>query len=223
MDAWLAVISGEVDNSTLTPINQFEARADIVFTALEATGAKGAILNVPNVTSSAFLLSQKDLRRRTGLTTKQLKNRLGVLKSSYVPITALPTVDRIAAGDAPGPLADSQILTKAELARIQTAIDAYNRKLGAKARALGWALVDLNALFAIYERRGVEVPGIGRLTTRYLGGLHGLDGIHPSDTGQALVALAVVAAINDRYGTSLPLPNIAGVAAEDPHTCGAGR
>ncbi len=223
MDALFAVVSGDVDNTTLTPVGQFEDRADAVFAALATTGARGAVLNIPNVTSTGYLLSANDIKRRTRLTPKQLKKRLGVLKSSYVPITALPTVDAIAAGDAPGPLEQRQILDKGELGRIQTAIDAYNKKLAQKARMLGWALVDLNALFDVYERRGVEIAGVGTLTTRYLGGLYGLDGIHPSDTGQALIALAVIAAINEKYSESLPLPNIAAVAAADPHLCGADR
>jgi GDSL-like lipase/acylhydrolase family protein len=223
MDALDAVIAGQVDTTTLTPENQFEQRATVLFDSLATTGAKGAIVNVPNVTSSAYLVSQRELRKRTRLTTKQLRNRLGVEKTSYVPITALPTVDAIAAGDATGPLEDSQILTKQELNRIQAAIDAYNGVLAAEARRLGWALVDLNKLYAIYEKHGVDVAGVGRLTTGYLGGLYGLDGIHPSDTGQALIATAVIAALNDRYGLSLTLPNLAEIAASDPHTCGAVR
>jgi lysophospholipase L1-like esterase len=221
MDALLPAIAGDVDADTLTPVNRFERTIDDVVDALAATGARGAILNVPDVTSTALLLSQKDLRRRTGLTTKQLKNRLGVFKSSYVPITALPTVDRIAAGQANGPLDDAQVLTKDEMERLQTAVDGYNRALAAKARSLGWVLVDVNDLFDAFARRGVEVAAVGRLTTRYLGGLYGLDGIHPSDTGQALIALTVIAAINEHYGVQLPLPNIAPIAAADPHTCGA--
>jgi lysophospholipase L1-like esterase len=223
MDALDAAIAGGVDATTLTPAGQFDQRADALFASLATTNAKGAVLNVPNVTSTAFLISQKQLRQRTRLTSKQLKNRMGVVKSSYVPITALPTVDAIAAGDATGPLADSQILTKDELAKIDAAVAAYNRTLAAKARALGWALVDVNALYAGYERRGVAVPGVGTLTTRYLGGLYGLDGIHPSETGQALVALAVIAAIDEKYGASLPLPDVAAIAAHDPLTCAVMR
>lgn len=223
MDAMLPAIGGEVNAETLTPVNRFERTLDDAIDPLAATGAKGAILNVPYVTSTALLVSQKDIRRRTGLTTKQLKNRLGVFKSSFVPITALPTVDAIVAGQASGPLDDEQLLTNDEMERLTAAVDGYNRALAAKARSLGWALVDINELFADYERRGVEVPVIGRLTTRYLGGLYGLDGVHPSDSAQALIGVALISAINDEYGLSLPLPNLTGIVLTDPHTCGANR
>lgn len=219
-DAYRAAVAGDVDSATLTPQGRFDESANAIFEALEATGARGVILNIPDVTATALLLSQKDLKRRTHLSTKQLKKRLGVFKSSYVPITALPTVDAIANGEASGPLGPTQILDKAELARIQEAIDGYNRTLAGRARALGWPLVDLNALFATYDRRGVDIPSVGHFTTNYLGGIFDLDGLHLSDTGQALVAAAVIGAINDKYGTSLPFPDIAAVAAADPHTCG---
>jgi hypothetical protein len=223
MDAFVAAMSGVVDNTTLTPVNQFEQRADVLFDDLATTGARGAVLTIPNVTSTALLVSQKDLRRRTGLTTKQLKNRLGVFKTSYVPITALPTVDAIVAGDVQGPLDDRQVLTKDEMAAIQTAIDGYNRKLAAEARRLGWALVDLNALFASYERHGIEISGVGRFNTGYLGGLYSLDAVHPSETLQVVVAIAVISAINEKYGSSLPLPNLTETARAEPHACAAGK
>ncbi len=222
-DALRALISGAVDASTLTPTGQFEERASVLFGTLGATSARGAILNVPDVTASPFLVSQRDLRRRTGLSSKQLKKKMGVLKSSFVPLTALPTVDAIADGDAAGPLAPSQILTKEELDRIRAAIAAYNHILAKQARVLGWALVDLNREYTSYSRNGVEVTGVGRLTTGYRGGLYDLDGIYPSDTGQALIALATISAINRTYGTALPLPDVAAVAAADPLTCAAER
>lgn len=220
-DALGAAVAGEVDSGTLTPTGQFAQRVDAVFDALATTGAKGAVLNVPDPTTFAALVSARELRQRTGLSAKQMRKKLGVAKSSYVTLTSLPTVDAIAAGDAQGPLADSQILTSDELGRIGDAVAAYNAALAKKAKALGWALVDVNALYAGFARRGVDVGGVGTLTTDYLGGLSDLDGIYPSDTAHALLALAVVSAINEKYGTTLPLPNVATVAATDPHTCGA--
>lgn len=218
-DVYNAVVAADVNPATLTSPEDFDRKIGEAIDALAATGARGAVLNVPYATSTAVLLSQKDIRQRTGLTSKQVKNRLGVLKSSFVTINSLRSIDRIAAGLATGPLTDDEILTAQEMDRITTTIDAYNAILAARARRAGWALVDLNALYARYEKRGVDVPGAGTLTTRYLGGLYGLDGLYPSNTGQALIAVAVLSAINEKYGTALPLPNVAAVAASDPHVC----
>ncbi|MCZ6796275.1 MAG: hypothetical protein O7J95_21905, partial [Planctomycetota bacterium] len=54
-----------------------------------------------------------------------------------------------------------------------------------------------------------------RLTTEYLGGLFGLDGIHLTNTGHAIVAQAFVDAINEQCGTSLVGPDLSAVLAGD--------
>lgn len=220
MDVVIPTQGGEIGGGALLPTDEFESRLRVVLDTLDGTGADGAVLNLPNISSTPLLVSAKELRRRTGFTNKQLRNRLGVQKSSWVLLTALPDVDAIAAGDAEGPLAASQILTRDEMDKLDAAVAAYNAAIERRTRAVGWALVDLNALMSRYERRGVAIDGVGTFTTRYLGGLYGLDGVHPSNTGQVLIAAAVISAINARYGTSLPIPAVTPVAREDPHTCG---
>ena len=223
MDVVLPTLGGEVGNATLLSAAAFEQRLVEVIGRVSAAGSEGVVLNVPNVTSTALLVSARDLRRRTGLSNKQLRKRLGVQKTSYVLISALPTVDTIAAGQADGPLASSQILTREEVARLDEAVASYNLAIERRVRAVGWAYVDLNTLFDRYERRGVSVDGVGLFSTRFLGGLYGLDGYHLSDTGQALVATAAVTAINEHYGTSLEAPDVAAIAMADLHTCGVER
>jgi len=65
------------------------------------------------------------------------------------------------------------------------------------------------------------VPGVGTLTTDYLGGIFSLDGVHPTNTGQAAVAGLVIEAINAKYGTSFAPPDVRAVAEGDPLTCNA--
>ena len=50
-------------------------------------------------------------------------------------------------------------------------------------------------------------PGIGNITigADYLGGLFSLDGVHPSNIGQALVARAFIETHNSRYREKLPV------------------
>jgi len=54
------------------------------------------------------------------------------------------------------------------------------------------------------------------LTTGYLGGIFSLDGIHPTRTGNALIANAFIDAINQRFGDAIPAVNVARVALGDP-------
>ena len=61
---------------------------------------------------------------------------------------------------------------------------------------------------------GVDVGGTV-LTTDYLGGIFGLDGVHPTRTAHALIANAFIEAINARFGEAIPLVDVARVARRD--------
>jgi hypothetical protein len=54
------------------------------------------------------------------------------------------------------------------------------------------------------------------LTTGFLGGLFSLDGIHPTNTGYAILANDVISTMNSQMGTIIPLVSVATVAAADP-------
>lgn len=221
-DALAAALAATVNDQTLTPVSDFNARADQIFAALASTGAEGVVLNVPDVTVIAHLFSSADLQALTGLDAAQVNLLFGVSRTSFVPLSALPTIQAIAGGQATGPLPANLILTKKEIKKIRKNIKKYNKKLETLANANGWAYVDVNAILNDYDKNGVVVPGVGTLTTAYLGGIFSLDGIHPTATGHALVAGTVVDAINAKYGTSLPRPDVAAVAATDPQVCMTG-
>jgi len=221
-DALGAALAGTVNDQTLTPVATFNANVDAATGAIAGTGAGAVLLNVPDVTVVPNLFSEADLEALTHLTAPQIKLLFGVAKTSYVPLSALPTIQAIAQGTAQGPLSANQMLTKKEIKKIRKSIVQYNKKLKAVADAHGWAFVDVNAILADYDKNGVQIPGVGTLTTAYLGGIFGLDGIHPSSTGHALIATAVVAGTNAKYGTTLAPPDVAAIAAADPPGCIAG-
>src|SRR6185436_11605129 len=62
----------------------------------------------------------------------------------------------------------------------------------------------------------LNADGTPDLTTRYLGGIFSLDGIHPSRTGHALIANAFIDAINARFGESIPQVSVSRIASRDP-------
>jgi hypothetical protein len=75
-------------------------------------------------------------------------------------------------------------------------------------------------MFAFFDQahaQGIDVNGdtAPDLTAGYLGGLFSLDGIHPTRTGNALIANAFIAAINQRFGEAIPPVDVARVAAND--------
>ena len=213
-------LNGTVNADTLTPIETFRARTREVFAALAATGAEGVVLNVPDVTVSPFLFSIGDIQELLAangvvLSEEQIQFLFGVRRGDHVILTG---VQAIALGQRP---TREQVLTRRELKQIKRRTRQFNATLRAEADALGWAYVDANAFLNDVDRRGYHVPGVGTLTTDYLGGIFSLDGVHPTNTGQALVAKLVLEAINAKYGTSFDTPDIAAIAAADPLTCGA--
>lgn len=218
-DALGAALSGAVNDTTLTPIDQFTIDAQSGMDALASTGAKGVVLNIPDVTVLPNLFSLQELGSLTGLSSAKLMRRLGIDANSFVPMSALPTVEAILNGSTPGPLAQNQILSGSEVKTIRKRINKYNKNLKRLASEKGWAFTDIFTRFNDYDQNGVTIPGVHKVTTGYLGGLFGLDGINPSATGHALIATAVIEAINARYGTALRLPDVSAIAAADPQVC----
>ena len=191
----------------------------VAFAALAATGAEAVVFNVPDVTVIPNLFSVQELSALTGLDAAQIKLLFGVQKDAFVPLSALPTIQAIAGGTQQGPLAPNQILTRKEVKKIRKNVKQYNIKLKALADANGWAFVDVNAILTDIAKNGLVVTGVGTITTAYLGGLFGLDGVHPSATGHAVIASAAIDSINAKYGTTLAKPNVASIAAADPQVC----
>jgi hypothetical protein len=54
------------------------------------------------------------------------------------------------------------------------------------------------------------------LTTDFLGGLFSLDGLHPTNTGYAIMANQFIQTMNTALKTTVPLANVPAVAATDP-------
>ncbi|HUQ45271.1 MAG TPA: SGNH/GDSL hydrolase family protein [Gemmatimonadaceae bacterium] len=100
------------------------------------------------------------------------------------------------------------VLDAQEGVTLAAVIDGYNAYIKAKADALGFAFYDPNALLG--GLRGTASSSIFpnyASTTAPFGTAFSFDGIHPSLTGQKLVANALITTINTKYGTSLqPVP-----------------
>jgi hypothetical protein len=118
----------------------------------------------------------------------------------------------------------SEILGPVERDRIRATIMSLNAVIAAavadteQRRGVAIAQVDTFTLFDQLRSQGFDVDGNGTadISTGYLGGIFSLDGIHPTRTGNALIANAFIDAIDQRFGETIPRVNIARVAARDP-------
>jgi hypothetical protein len=104
----------------------------------------------------------------------------------------------------------AQVISPAEALNMVSAVAQYNAAISAAATARGWAYVDPNPLLAtLLATPGALLPFPAfppnpNAVAAPFGTAVSRDGIHPSTSTHRLVAQALQAAINARYGTSIP-------------------
>lgn len=111
------------------------------------------------------------------------------------------------------PLGDIFILDSGEQATLTAAINQMNTYIQGKANAINFAYVDINPVLLAAKQSGCisTVPNLAAAanptTQSPFGTCVSFDGVHPTLTGQKLIANAVIAAINAKYSTTLaPVP-----------------
>ncbi len=107
------------------------------------------------------------------------------------------------------------VRSAALVAQAKAAVVEYNRVIEAEALLFGAVVVDVNSLLRGIAQNGYDVGG-KHLTVAFLGGIFSLDGIHPTDTGYAILANATIATMNQQFHMQTPLVSVAQVAATDP-------
>lgn len=101
---------------------------------------------------------------------------------------------------------------------------AYNQAIAGAAQSTGAALVDQAALFAQAEATRAQgkpfpVDPQGDLASlQYGGGFFSLDGLHPSNTGYALLANVFIAAFDKQYGLTIPPVDVHPIYVADPYS-----
>ena len=118
---------------------------------------------------------------------------------------------------------DAEVVTAAETQNLATAVATYNAHIAAEATARGFAYLDVNpALNALVANGTIPRFPIIWVTTPPVvdsitfGSMFSLDGFHISSTAQRLVADSAASAINQFYGTSLPVPVCGTVSCPAP-------
>jgi lysophospholipase L1-like esterase len=116
-----------------------------------------------------------------------------------------------------------KVLSSTERAQVRATVTAFNTEIAAAIadvsarRGVRIASVDMFTLFDQAVTTGVDLDGDASadLTRDYLGGIFSLDGVHPTRTGQALIANAFIDAINADFGESISHVNVRRVAGRD--------
>lgn len=207
-------MAASTDPEAHTDVDEFGRRFRRLLNELADTGAAMAVANLPDVTGIAAL------RPATGEVSacRQADGTLRAVEPDDLISIDLPRA-RL-----PEPPCDD-VLGPIERAEIRATVVAMNGEIAAAIadvearRGIEIAPVDIFAFFdQIGAQAGADVSGDGvpDVTTAYLGGIFGLDGIHPTRTGNALLANAFIDAINRRFGETVPPVDVARVASRDP-------
>jgi phospholipase/lecithinase/hemolysin len=213
MDVLNAATSG--DPALVTPLAQFQAAYRAVADRLAVTGAKLVFANIPDVTTVPYLTSAENTAAMIGAPLAIIGPPLGIGPGDYVTPDAFSLIPAISTGSAQGPLPAEFVLTAAEASEVQAAVRAFNDFIAAMAREKGAALVDINALTRRISVQGYVVGG-QRLTTLFLGGMFSLDGVHPTNTGYAIIANEFITALNTHFAAGVPPIAIQQVKVSDP-------
>jgi lysophospholipase L1-like esterase len=101
---------------------------------------------------------------------------------------------------------------------------AYDQAIAGAAASTGAALVDIASTFQNAETaraagQPFAVDTQGDLASlQYGGGFFSLDGLHPSNTGYAVLANLFIGAFDTKYGLAIPLADIHAIYAADPYS-----
>ena len=196
-DALQALIFGTAP----TPAWKFRLDYSALLATLRFSGSRIVIGNIPDVTAIPFLTPVPVFTARCGFIPA------GATDADFVvPNLTTPSFD----------ICSSYAVRSAALiASAQAAVLSYNEIIRQEASEFSAIVVNIHGLFARISKSGYDTDG-KHLTTNFLGGMFSLDGIHPTNTGYAILANEWIRTINRTLGTSLTKVNVDKIAATDP-------
>jgi len=232
-------LSGGEENTTLaihpnniSDFNQFRAGYDSVLSVLTRTGAKGVLLNIPDITTIPFFttipangmvldtIQASKLNAATGTTMFRAGNNYFIIQDISAPggarqmkdgelvLLSIPQDSLKCYGwGSLVPIPKRYVLTHDEVAKINGAITSINAHIAGKAVAMNLPLVDINT-FLKNAMTGYMYNGVSYTTQFISGGAFSLDGVHLTPRGQALVANEIIRAMNSFYKSTLPMIDV---------------
>ncbi len=217
-DALIADLTGTP--ASMTSVANFTTQYQALITELTTmTSAHLVIGNIPDVTAVPYLTPAATIlglySQVTGLPTATLSALFGIVPGDFVTPAGTTEIGAILTHKQATPLDDAGVLTAAEVVTVKAQVTAFNQVIAAQAQASGATLVDINALFAQITASGLTVNGYPGTAT-FLGGFFSLDGIHPTNTGYAVVANKFIDTVNAAFKGSIPDVPLGPVAAADP-------
>lgn len=223
---------GGVSTNAITGLNQFEASIKNLLDSLSSRNVKGIMLNIPDVTTFPYFntidpdaldidaqkaqdlnayYSSQNILFTEGKNYMVVEDKDGNIRklatNEKVTLNTPPDSLRCADWGAFVPLKDEHFLSADQLNAIRTNTDAFNNILNNLSVQYGFPIVDVASLIKkvdnTYTTNGMDIS-----TTFVSGNFFSLDGLHPSNRGQAMIANECIEVINKNFNATFPKYNL---------------
>ncbi len=223
--------NGGIAIGDISSFPAFKATYDASVAAVVATGAKGVLINIPDVTSIPYfttvpakglaLTSQAQvdaLNAAYGATGAKFAlganyfmmvdsaapgNVRQMTSEDYVCLTIPLDQVKCAGLGSLVPIPDQYVLDKTEVANVKAATTAFNQVIADNANQYHLGLMDANTYLRSLQS-GITWNGVTYTPTFVTGGAFSLDGVHLTPRGYALVANEIIRVINQTYHSTVP-------------------
>lgn len=195
--------------SAMTPYENWQTDFDQVITAVASTGARAVLVglptdaaNFPSVRRAREFFNQWPYLLTLGITVSlncyYSTNYLFIPGYVLTLLAASPTTATCA--DVPG--AADYVLTSSDMSAINARMAQINSHIQARANDHGYAYFNLDPVYGL-AKPAFDLSQVLFSNTPF-GSAMSLDGVHPSTSGQALLAGAAAQAISARYNVQIP-------------------
>ena len=221
-DALAADVSGQASSMTQPIIFQY-LFDELIANLRTSTSAQLIVANIPDITELPYMTPASDILNSFSAYTQVppwvFADILGVEPGDLINTQGMQDIQSDIAlaesGQPCPPLPAGDVMRAAQVSQVQGIIQQYNNVIAQDVQIVGGTLVDLHSLFDLIAHEGMAINGF-RASMLSFGGVVGLDGIHPTETGYAIIANAFIASMNARLGTAIAQVDLGNVASQDP-------
>jgi hypothetical protein len=205
-------------DTTPTAVATFSNLYHLAATTMAGASKHLVVANIPDVTLTAYLTSVPKLAAILNLSVDMVEKKLGlhpddmVTPYAFAAIQAMGSSLKVLPDSGPqGPI----VIRAATLSTIRATVIEYNNAIAIEAAPNGASLVDIYSLINDLAANGAVVGG-RTLTTDFMGGLFSLDGVHPTNTGYAIIANEFIKTMNWSLRADIPYVSVDQVSKTDP-------
>lgn len=229
----LPVAPNYYNTNDITPTTVFDTNYKMAVAAALAGGAKGALINIPDITSIPFFTtipanglyiprqtladsltafySSLNYVFRIGYNYFIVRDNAGNLRQAVPGELILLTTPQdsltCAGWGSYKAIPQKYVLTTEELQNIKNATTRFNEIIAGEAFRRNLALVDMYSYMGTLKS-GIVYNGINYNAQFVSGGAFSLDGVHLTPRGYALVANRIIETINAKYRSTISPVNV---------------